>query len=73
MQAVAIKVREIGRLISTTDIKLARKLEQFVTIDEITGGDPCKRTTTEAGTITFWHHGELFELGELYHAPMAQA
>lgn len=65
MSQVITAFREVGRLISTTDMKLARKLGEFVQIDKITGGKRCKYSTTDQGTICFWYNNELYELGEV--------
>ena len=56
---------EAGRLIGTTDLKLARKLGEVVKVETITGGTRCHMERTEAGTIELMHHGELFELAEV--------
>lgn len=57
---------EAGRLVSTSDEKLARKLQQLVKLDDITHGEkPGAVETTESGTIGFMFAGNYYELAEV--------
>ncbi len=51
-----------GRLVSTSDIKLAAKLGQLVTIQECTGNRTPRALRQSNGTISFLHGTEYFEL-----------
>lgn len=59
---------EVGRLVSTSDEKLARKLQQLVRLDEITHGvQPGAIETTKSG-ISFMLDGEFYELERIANA-----
>ena len=51
-----------GKLISTSDLKLAYKLQKFVSIAEITGGTTPEALRQSLHRISFMHHGEYYEL-----------
>lgn len=53
---------EAGRLISTSDIKLARKLQKVVKVADITGGKTPEALRQSAKTISFIFAGEFYEL-----------
>ena len=55
-------INKLGRLISTTDMKLARKLGEIVDIDAIIKGHRVRFDCTESGTICFMLSGELYEV-----------
>ena len=52
----------IGRLVSTTDMDLARKIGQVISLDEITGGKPSAARTVEEGNQQHVINGEFYEL-----------
>lgn len=51
-----------GRLVSTTDLKLARKLQQVVSIEEITGGNTPQALRQAKDAISFLYRGEYYEV-----------
>lgn len=51
-----------GRLVSTTDMKLARKLQQVVKLEEITGGATPEALRGTRDRISFMLRGEYYEL-----------
>lgn len=51
-----------GRLISTSDMKLARKLQSIVSVEEITGGETPRHLRQYHGTLSFMFGGEFYEL-----------
>jgi hypothetical protein len=53
---------EVGRLVSTTDLKLARKLQTIVKLEEITHGATPERLIQARGTLSFMLAGEYYEL-----------
>ena len=53
---------KVGRLVSTTDMKLARKLEQIMELDDITKGATPERIIQARGRISFMLAGEYYEL-----------
>jgi hypothetical protein len=55
-------INKLGRLISTTDMKLARKLGEIVDVEAITRGHRVHFSRTECGTICFMLSGELYEV-----------
>lgn len=59
LQTSAVK---FGRLIATTDMKLARRIGELVEIEKITGGQDCDVQETEQGTVCFWLDYELYEV-----------
>lgn len=52
----------IGRLVSTTDIKLARKLQTTVKLEEITRGKTPEAIRQNLNSISFMLAGEFYEL-----------
>jgi len=52
----------IGRLVSTTDMKLAKKLQEIVNIEEITNGTTPERIIQTRGRISFMLAGEYYEI-----------
>jgi hypothetical protein len=53
---------EAGRLISTTDMRLARKLQQIVKIADITGGREPLAIRQSKKCVSFMLAGEFYEL-----------
>ena len=53
---------EAGRLISTTDMKLARKLQQVINVRDITGGREPLAIKQDKKCISFMLAGEFYEL-----------
>lgn len=51
-----------GRLISTTDLKMARKLRELVTLEQITRGATPRAIRQGLNSISFMHAGEFYEL-----------
>lgn len=51
-----------GRLVSTTDIKLARKLHQVVRVHDITDGHAPQALKQAGDYISFIYRGEFYEL-----------
>lgn len=51
-----------GKLISTSDLKLAVKLQQFVSIAEITGNATPQALRQSRDCISFMHRGEYYEI-----------
>jgi hypothetical protein len=52
----------VGRLVSTTDIKLARKLQQVVKLDDITKGTTPEALRQSKNRLSFMLAGEYYEL-----------
>lgn len=52
----------IGKLVSTTDMKLAAKLQEVVKMEEITNGATPERIIQARGRISFMLAGEYYEL-----------
>lgn len=52
----------IGRLVSTTDMKLARKLQTTVKLEEITNGQTPEAIRQGLNSISFMLAGEFYEL-----------
>lgn len=59
---------EVGRLVSTSDEKLARKLQQFVRLDEITHGQEPEAIETTASSLSFMLGGNFYELEKVANA-----
>lgn len=59
LQAAAV---HFGRLIGTTDMKMARHIGEIIDVQRITGGHDCEVNTTEEGTICLWFNYELYEV-----------
>lgn len=59
MQNIILKA---GRLVSTTDIKLARKLQTVVKLEEITRGATPEAIRGTRNSISFMLAGEFYEL-----------
>lgn len=53
---------KVGRLVSTTDMKLARKLQTVVKLEDITNGATPERLIQARGRISFMLAGEYYEL-----------
>jgi hypothetical protein len=53
---------EVGRLVSTSDEKLARKLQKLVRLDEITGGKTPEALRQSQSGISFMFAGSYYEL-----------
>lgn len=53
---------KVGRLVSTTDMKMARKLQQVVKMDEITKGKTPEAIRQGLDSISFMLAGEFYEL-----------
>lgn len=53
---------QAGRLISTSDIKLASKLQQIVKVADITGNNNPEDLRQANGAISFMFGGEFYEL-----------
>ncbi len=53
---------EVGRLVSTTDMKLARKLQTTVKLEEITHGATPEAIHQGLNSISFMLAGEFYEL-----------
>lgn len=53
---------KVGRLVSTTDMKMAKKLQQVVKLDEITKGQTPEAIRQGLKSISFMHRGEFYEL-----------
>lgn len=51
-----------GRLISTTDLSLAKKLQKIIKIEEITGGKTPEALKQYQNTIGFMFRGEYYEI-----------
>lgn len=59
MSSLTIKA---GRLISTSDMQLARKLQKTIKLVDITGGATPQAVKQTANTISFMFCGEYYEL-----------
>ena len=59
MQSIILKA---GRLVSTTDMKLARKLQTIVKLEEITNGATPEAIRGTRNSISFMLRGEFYEL-----------
>ncbi len=55
-------VIKAGKLISTSDLKLAEKLQKTIKLEEITGGRMPERLVQTGGVISFMLRGEYYEL-----------
>lgn len=51
-----------GKLVSTTDMKLARKLQQIVNIEDITKGSTPEKLRQTRKSLSFMIRGEYYEL-----------
>ena len=51
-----------GKLVSTTDMKLARKLQQIVKLEDITGGATPEKLRQARDRLSFIIRGEYYEL-----------
>ena len=56
---------QAGRLVSTSDEKLARKLQQLVKLEDITHGNQPVRVEPTEGGISFMFGGNFYELEEV--------
>ena len=63
-------VIKLGRIISTTDRKLAARLGAIVKIDELTHGQAIDCERTDEGTICFWLGSEFIEVEALRYAAL---
>ena len=52
----------VGRLVSTTDMKLARKLQTVVNLEDITNGATPEAIRQGRNSISFMLRGEFYEL-----------
>lgn len=52
----------VGKLVSTTDMKLAAKLQQVVKLDDITKGATPEALRQGRNSISFMFRGEFYEL-----------
>lgn len=59
IQAAAV---HFGRLIGTTDMKMARHIGEIIDVQRITGGHDCDVSATREGTICLWFNYELYEV-----------
>lgn len=59
MQNIILKA---GRLVSTTDMKLAKKLQTIVKLEDITGGATPEAIRGTRKSISFMLAGEYYEL-----------
>ena len=55
----------VGRLVSTTDMALARQLQQIVNVNDITGGATLHELIQYGQSISFMFGGEFYELERL--------
>lgn len=53
---------KIGRLVSTTDMKMAAKLHEVVKLEDITEGKTPQALRQGLNTISFMFGGEFYEL-----------
>lgn len=53
---------EVGRLVSTTDMKLARKLQKIVKLEDITNGATPEAIRGTRDRLSFMLAGEYYEL-----------
>lgn len=59
MQNIILKV---GRLVSTTDLKLAAKLQEVISLEDITKGRTPEAIRGTRDSISFMLAGEFYEL-----------
>lgn len=52
----------IGKLISTTDMKMAKRLGEVVNVSEITGGQTPQWCRQANNTLSMMFHGEYYEV-----------
>lgn len=57
-----MQLLKIGRLVSTTDMKLARKLQKIIKLEEITHGATPRAIRGTRDSVSFMLAGEFYEL-----------